>query len=63
MRDNEARFEIEYHKEPDDIDEAVYHTVNFIQTRRRGSQETHNEKGLGVMPEEPVKNDSPSETE
>ena len=24
MRDNEARFEIEYHKEPDDIDEAVY---------------------------------------
>ena len=33
MRDNEARFEIEYHKEPDDIDEAVYHAVNFIHTR------------------------------
>ena len=30
MRDSEARFEIEYHKEPVDIDEAVYHAVNFI---------------------------------
>ena len=44
MRDNEARFEIEYHKEPDDIDQAVYHAVNFIQTRRRGSN-GHSEKG------------------
>ena len=34
LRDNEARFEIEFHKEPEDIDEAVYHAVNFIQTRR-----------------------------
>lgn len=33
MKDNEARFEIEFHKEPDDIDEAVYHAVNFIHTR------------------------------
>ena len=40
MRDNEARFEIKYRKEPDDIDEAVYHAVNFIQTRRRSSHET-----------------------
>ena len=39
MKDNEARFEIEYHKEPDDIDQAVYHAVNFIHTRRRNSQE------------------------
>ncbi|MEW8545026.1 MAG: hypothetical protein AB2693_15995, partial [Candidatus Thiodiazotropha sp.] len=44
MRDSEARFEIEYHKEPDDIDEAVYHAVNFIQTRRRSSQVTLGDK-------------------
>ena len=37
MRDNEARFGIEYHKEPDDIDVAVYHAMNFIHTRRRSS--------------------------
>ena len=33
MQDNEAFFEIYYHKEPDDIDEAVYHAVNFIHKR------------------------------
>ncbi|MCG7878230.1 MAG: retrotransposon gag domain-containing protein, partial [Candidatus Thiodiazotropha endolucinida] len=46
MKDNEARFEIEFHKEPDDIDEAVYHAVNFIQTRRRNSSENYGEKKL-----------------
>ncbi|MEW8544187.1 MAG: zinc finger CCHC domain-containing protein, partial [Candidatus Thiodiazotropha sp.] len=35
LKDHEARFEVEYHKEPEDIDQAVYHVVNFIQTRRR----------------------------
>ena len=30
LKDHEARFEIEFHKEPDDIDQAVYHAVNFI---------------------------------
>ncbi|MEW8547165.1 MAG: hypothetical protein AB2693_26945, partial [Candidatus Thiodiazotropha sp.] len=44
LRDSEARFEIEFHKEPEDIDEAVYHAVNFIQTRRRSSHETYAEK-------------------
>ena len=44
LRDSEARFEIEFHKEPEDIDEAVYHAVNFIQTRRRSSYETYAEK-------------------
>ena len=37
LKDHEARFEIEFHKEPDDIDNAVYHAVNFLQTRRRSS--------------------------
>ena len=44
MRDNEARFKIEYHKEPDDIDEAVYHAVNFIHTRRRNFHESHEKR-------------------
>ena len=35
LKDHEARFEIEIHKEPDDIDDAVYHAVNILQTRRR----------------------------
>ena len=35
MKDNEARFEIEFHKEQNDIDEAVYLALNFIHTRRR----------------------------
>ena len=33
LKDDEIRFEVEYHKEPDSIDEAVFHVVNFIQTR------------------------------
>ena len=37
LRDADARFEIEYNKEPEDIDEAVYHAVNFVQTRHRSS--------------------------
>ena len=41
MKDGEARFEIEYHKEPDDIDQAVYHAVNFIHTRRKNSHENN----------------------
>ena len=35
LRDNEARFKKEYNKGPEDIDEAVYHAVNFLQTKRR----------------------------
>ena len=40
LRDSDARFEIEYNKEPEDIDEAVYHAVNFVQTKHRGSTES-----------------------
>ncbi|MCG8046378.1 MAG: hypothetical protein N0E48_12120, partial [Candidatus Thiodiazotropha endolucinida] len=46
LKDSDARFEIEYNKEPDDIDEAVYHAVNFIQTRRRSSSEAYVDKKL-----------------
>ena len=44
LRDNDARFEIEYNKEPEDIDKTVYHAVNFIQTRRRSNPDTFMEK-------------------
>ena len=44
LKDNDARFEIEYNKEPEDIDQAVYHAVNFIQTRRRSNQDTYTDK-------------------
>lgn len=44
MKDNKAGFEIVFPKMSDDKDEAVYHAVNFIQTIRRGSAETHCEK-------------------
>ena len=39
LRDSDARFEVEYNKEPENIDEAVYHAVNFAQTKHRGSTE------------------------
>ncbi|KAH3832778.1 hypothetical protein DPMN_106073 [Dreissena polymorpha] len=35
LRDEDVRWEVEYVKEPRDIDEAVYHVVNYIQTRKR----------------------------
>ena len=44
LRDNDARFEVEYNKEPVNIDEAVLHVVNFVQTRRRGSSEEYAER-------------------
>ena len=44
MKDNEARFEIEFHKEPGDIDQAVYHPVNFIQTKHRNSPDYYNDR-------------------
>ena len=64
MRDSEARFEIEYHKEPDDIDEAVYHAVNFIQTRRRSSQVAFGDKKFKkYVRRANLECDSPSESE
>ena len=33
LLDQEAKFEVEYHKEPKNIDEAVFHVVNLIQMK------------------------------
>lgn len=35
LHDEKARFQVEYVKEPKDIDEAVYQVVDFQETRRR----------------------------
>ena len=44
LRDSDARFEVEYNKEPVNIDEAVFHVVNFVQTRHRGSSEEYSDR-------------------
>ncbi|KAH3712934.1 hypothetical protein DPMN_072696 [Dreissena polymorpha] len=33
LQDEEVKFEVEYHKEPTTIDEAVYNVVTLMQTR------------------------------
>ncbi|CAC5411490.1 unnamed protein product [Mytilus coruscus] len=38
LRDDTARFQVEYNKEPHDIDEAVAHVVNFVETKARLSK-------------------------
>ena len=46
LRDDEVRCEVEYVKDPCDIDEAVFHVVNYIQTRKRISQSPYGEKKM-----------------
>ena len=41
LKDTEARFEIEFHKEPEVIDQAIYHTVNYIQSKRINTSESY----------------------
>jgi hypothetical protein len=51
ISDDRARFQVEYVKEPADIDEAVYEVVNFLETRRRPREtgtETHNKYARAV---------------
>lgn len=33
LNNQKAGFEVEYHKESTDIDEGVFHVVNYIETR------------------------------
>lgn len=35
IQDDRARFQVEYVKEPEDIDQAVFEVVSFIETRKR----------------------------
>ena len=34
LEDDQARFEVEYHKDPANIDEAVSHVVNYMEARK-----------------------------
>ena len=42
LQDETARFQVEFNKEPQDIDEAVYHVVNFLQTRQKSANRDFN---------------------
>ena len=44
LHDSDAQFEVKYTKEPENIDEAMYHVVNFVQTKHRGIQEGHTDR-------------------
>ena len=46
LRDSDARFEVEYNKEPGNIHEAVFLVVNFVQTKRRGPSEESSERAF-----------------
>ena len=43
LKNEEARFEVEYNKEPTNINEAVFHVVNYIQTRK-STHDTYSDK-------------------
>ena len=44
--DDEARFEVEYHKEPSTIDDAVYQVVNFLQTKHQSNSAPYGERKM-----------------
>ena len=53
LRDDEARFEVEYHKEPETIDQAVFHVVNWIQTRNGYNSERRQRNNVRAVSEDP----------
>ena len=42
LRGEDISFEVEYHKEPNDIDEDVYHAVHMIQIRNMSKSDKRN---------------------
>ncbi|KAL3857887.1 hypothetical protein ACJMK2_012516 [Sinanodonta woodiana] len=58
LHDENARFQVEYIKEPTDVDEAVYHVVNFIQTRKRDKgNEFYSDKKIKKMAQRAARNE------
>ena len=53
--DEGARFHVEYVKEPEDIDAAVYEVVNFMQTRRRTATRKEGNGGHARKPQRVAK--------
>lgn len=50
--DDRARFQVEFIKEPEDIDAAVYEVVNFLETRKRTTTEQRNRKPVRAVIED-----------
>ncbi|KAH3866624.1 hypothetical protein DPMN_029722 [Dreissena polymorpha] len=49
LLDQEAKFTVEFHKEPRDIDEAVFHVVNMIQTKNACRSDRSNKHSLRTV--------------
>lgn len=49
FEDGQARFEIEFHKEPEDNNKVFYQSVNFLQTKRRSKRSSTKTENLGSM--------------
>lgn len=54
LLDDDARFEVEYHKQPTTIDDAVFHVVNFMQTKKTGNGEKRNKQTRRLLEEDHV---------
>lgn len=52
LLDDNARFEVEYHKQPTTIDDAIFHVVNFMQTRKTGNGEKRNKQTRRLLEKE-----------
>lgn len=52
LLDDDIRFEVEYHQEPENIDEAVFHVVNHVQTRGRAEYYRQNKRSATRTVEE-----------
>ncbi|MEW8546514.1 MAG: zinc finger CCHC domain-containing protein [Candidatus Thiodiazotropha sp.] len=46
LMDEKARFHVEFVKEPDNIDEAVFHVVNFLETKQTSNKLYNNNQAL-----------------
>ena len=57
LQDDELRFEVEYNKEPRDIDEAVFYTVNYMQIKGINQQDKKSrfQACRAVQPDETVR--------
>ena len=49
LQDEKIRFQVEYVKDPHDIDEAVFEVVNFIETHRRVNDVGREKRGVRPM--------------
>ena len=64
LRDSDARFEVEYNKEPVNIDEAVFHVENFVQTKRKWpSEESSKRKFKRIARRAHIESDDSSDDE